>query len=444
MGMRTAILVLVLGAATAVLGAWYWRGRPRAEKEYLTAKVQRGDLVSTINATGTLEPEEVIDVGAQVAGLIQAFGKDADGKQIDYRSPVEADTVLARIDDAVYKADVDTARAQLEQANASRLKGDADLVAANAKLFQAEQNWNRAKDMGPSDALSQNDYTMYQAEFETAKANVAVAQAEIAQSKAAVSQAQASLAKAQRNFDFCTIKSPVKGVIIDRRVNIGQTVVSSLNAPSLFLIAKDLTRMQIWVSVNEADIGRIAPGTAATFRCDAFPGRTFQGTVGKVRLNATMTQNVVMYTVEVNTENADSLLIPYLTANVQFAVQTARGALLLPNAALRWTPNSAAEVSPASRATWKPEGAESSGAENAESAAAKDRDGTPKRRTGTVWIPEGGFVRPIEVELGPTDGTNTIVQSGSVVESQDVIVGEALPENQVTDRNPFLPTLRRR
>jgi len=139
----------------------------------------------------------------------------------------------------------------------------------------------------------------------------------LAQARAATVQAQALLEKAQRNLDFCTIKSPVKGVIIDRRVNIGQTVVASLNAPSLFLIAKDLTKMQIWVAVNEADVGRIVPGSPVTFACDAFPNKEFNGTVGKVRLNATMTQNVVMYTVEVNTDNSDNTLLPYLTANVR-------------------------------------------------------------------------------------------------------------------------------
>src|SRR5262249_25378765 len=180
------------------------------------------------------------------------------------------------------------------------------------------------------------------------------------------------------------------------------------NAPSLFLIAKDLTRMQIWVSVNEADIGRIAPATPATFNCDAFPGRTFKGSVGKVRLNATMTQNVVMYTVEVNTENPDNLLIPYLTANVHFAVQTAHGALLLPNAALRWTPSSASDLSPDSRASWKPDGAEPTASASAAPATSPEKDGAgaPKRRIGTVWVRDSAFVRPIQVELGATDGAN--------------------------------------
>src|SRR5262249_7938018 len=154
--------------------------------------------------------------------------------------------------------------------------------------------------------------------YNVAKANIGVADAAIEQAKANTLVSQAAVDKAQRNLDFCTIKSPVDGVIIDRRVNIGQTVVASLNAPSLFLIAKDLTKMQVWVAVNEADVGRIKPGTPVTFTCDSFPGHEFSGTVVKVRLNAAMTQNVVTYTVEIETENPDQVLLPYLTANVRF------------------------------------------------------------------------------------------------------------------------------
>ena len=146
------------------------------------------------------------------------------------------------------------------------------------------------------------------------------------------------VAAAQRNLSYCTIKSPVKGVIIDRRVNIGQTVVSSLNAPSLFLIAKDLKRMEVWVSVNEADIGNIHQGQPVSFTVDAYPNEIFHGEVGKVRLNATMTQNVVTYTVEVITDNSSGKLLPYLTANVLFELSQKENVLLVPNVALRWSP----------------------------------------------------------------------------------------------------------
>ena len=207
-----------------------------------------------------------------------------------------------------------------------------------AKLFQAEADWQRAQQLGPSEALSQSDFDAARAAYDVARANLKVGQAAVLQAKEAVSQSEAVLKKARQNLDYCTIRSPVKGVIIDRRVNIGQTVVASLSAPSLFLIARDLKKMQVWASVNEADIGSIRAGQPVTFTVDALPGKTFRGEVGKIRLNATMTQNVVTYTVEVNTDNSDGQLIPYLTANLKFMVSERKNVLLVPNAALRWIP----------------------------------------------------------------------------------------------------------
>jgi HlyD family secretion protein len=439
--MRKVVFFLLFLGLAAAGGGWYWHVNLKPQISYRTVKIKRGDLLSTITATGTLEPEEVVDVGAQVEGLIQSFGTDANGHEIDYRSPVHAKMVLAHIDDAVYKADVSTAQAQLEQANVAVLKGQADVAQANAKLVQAEQVWNRAKEMGPSDALSKNDYDMYKADFETAKANVLVAQTEIAQAKASILQAQAVLDKATRNLDFCTIRSPVDGEILDRRVNIGQTVVSSLNAPSLFLIAKDLKRMQIWTSVNEADVGRVIPGTPVSFECDAFPGREFEGSVGKVRLNATMTQNVVMYTVEVNIDNSDNVLLPYLTANVHFLVQKDSAILMAPNAALRWSPSSLAQVAPDAR-SWKPSDPKAAGGGPASKPA------NPKRkiaqRSGIVWITDGQFVRPIEVKLGASDGANTAIMSSNLSEGQEVILGEVAETTQDVSQNPFMPPMRKR
>ena len=198
--------------------------------------------------------------------------------------------------------------------------------------------------------LAQSDYDTAKSNYEVSKGNVLMGDAAVAQAKASIIIAQATRDKAQRNLDFCTIKSPVRGVIVDRRVNIGQTVVSSLNAPSLFLIAKDLTKMQIWVAVNEADVGPDHSGQARNLHLSTrFPARNSAPTVGKVRLNATMTQNVVMYTVEVNTENPGSILLPYLTANVHFIVGRETNALLAPNAALRWYPSSLAQILPSAR-----------------------------------------------------------------------------------------------
>jgi HlyD family secretion protein len=233
----------------------------------------------------------------------------------------------------------------------------------------------------------------------------------------------------------------VSGVIIDRRVNIGQTVVASLNAPSLFLIAKDLTKMQIWVAVNEADVGRIMPGSRVTFTCDAFPGKPFEGTVGKVRLNATMTQNVVMYTVEVNTSNPDNELLPYLTANVRFVLSAQSNALLAPNAAMRWTPSSLAQVAPELRSQVM---SELQAADSANGSQGANRSHSSKTSTGTIWLKDGEFVRPVKVSIGTSDGVNTAVDAGGLHEGQVVVTGEIASSAQSNVTNPFLPRQVRR
>jgi len=428
-----AILIVILAGGA---GAWWWYARSNSKLSFRTAVVKRGDVVATISASGTIEPVEVVDVGAQVAGLIKTFGTDINGNTIDYGSVIEEGAVLAKIDESVYAADLAVANAQREQDKAGELSADANLDQMKAKLIQADAEWKRSQELSNSKLLARVDYDTAQANFEVAKANVAVADAAVAQAKAATVQAKAGFDKAQRNLDFCIIKSPVKGVIIDRRVNIGQTVVASFNAPSLFLIAKDLTRMQIWVAVNEADVGRIVPGAPVTFTCDAFPGRQFEGVVGKVRLNATMTQNVVMYTVEVNTENPDKVLLPYLTANVHFVTRKESNALLIPNAALRWSPSALTQISPDVRSQNQvdPSASDSAG----DSKSSKQNKGS-KERQGTIWLKDGEFVRPLEVKAGTSDGANTAVTADNLQEGQEVVTGETSENSQVTTKNPFLP-----
>jgi HlyD family secretion protein len=213
-------------------------------------------------------------------------------------------------------------------------------------------------------------------------------------------------------------------------VNIGQTVVASLNAPSLFLIAKDLRRMQVWASVNEADIGRIHVDMPVRFTVEAYPGELFRGTVSQIRLNATMTQNIVTYTVVVTTDNSSGKLLPYLTANVQFEVDRRSGVLLVPNAALRWKPQ-ASQVDPA-----------------VGNAIALSADSTSAEGHGCLWIPaDGDFVRPLEVVVGTSDGTMTEITGGGVREGMQVVVGEQDAEGEESEdagdgektNNPFLP-----
>jgi HlyD family secretion protein len=191
-------------------------------------------------------------------------------------------------------------------------------------------------------------------------------------------------------------------------------VVASLNAPSLFLLAKDLKRLQVWVSVNEADIGHIRPGQSVTFTVDAFPGQVFLGEVGKVRLNATMTQNVVTYTVEIITDNSSGKLLPYLTANVTFIVGERHQVLLVPNAALRWTPQPE-QIAPEFRRTAKKRGDERQPTAGV---------GNKEQARGVVWVPQGSWVRPVNVVLGLSDGSATEVESPELKEGTSLVVGE--------------------
>ena len=438
---RTLVIIVVAAVAALALTAYLLRGGSKPAG-FKTVQVKRGDLQSTISATGTVEPEEVVDIGAQVAGKIVSFGKDINGGEVDYGSVVEAGTVLAQIDDALYAADAAAAKAQLAQAKAAVQKAQADLGQLQAKLFQAENDWKRAQKLGPSDALSQTDFDAARAGYEVAKANLGVGKAAVEQAKGTVAQAEATLKRALQNLSYCTIKSPVKGVIIDRRVNIGQTVVASLNAPSLFLLAKDLTRMQVWVSVNEADIGRIKPGQHVTFTVDAYPGEVFVGEVGKVRLNATMTQNVVTYTVEILTDNSNGKLLPYLTANVTFIVGERKDVLLVPNAALRWTPQLSQVVA---EFRGNPEKAPESEAPARAKPPAKA--GKEEQPSGVVYVPQGTLVRPVYVTLGLSDGSQMQVESSELKEGTPLVVGEM--ESQPAGKpapggSPFTPQLRRK
>lgn len=391
---------------------------------FITTEVRRADIHVSINATGTLEPEEVIDVGAQIAGQIISFGKDADGRTIDYGSQVEEGMVLAKIDDVLYAAGVEETRAKIEANKAALKRAEANLERAAANLERARQDWTRAQKLGPSDALSRSKYDNYKSAYDIAKAEIKVNEAEILQGKAAVVQAQAELTRARKNFEYCTIISPVKGVIIDRRVNIGQTVVASLNAPSLFLLAKDLKEMEIWVAVNEADIGKITPGGPVTYTVDAFPGRVFHGKVDKIRLNAGMTQNVVSYTVVVVTSNDDNLLLPYLTANVTFELDQRNNVLSVPKSALRWNPTPD-QLAP-----------------GLDPAVLDSSKGT------AVWVAVGASVRPVKVQTGINDGVLTEIQGPDLYEGMEVVTGVRAVKNEHRNGgpgngpgNPFAPKI---
>ncbi|MCI0463961.1 MAG: efflux RND transporter periplasmic adaptor subunit [Gemmataceae bacterium] len=366
---RILTWVVLAVAVAGGLGFWYYRTNGSPPPQYRTAPVERVPLMASIAATGTIQPEEVIDVGAQVAGRIERFGLDPRDRclreglavaavlprpavpaalallalvptqSINYMSPVNEGTILAQIDSSLFQTRVDRAHADL-------LRARADLLQAQAKYHQTEREWERAQGLLARKAIAPSDYDLAHSEYDTAQANVQVM-------RSAIAQAESALNEAKINLGYTTIRSPVKGVIISRRVNIGQTVVASLNAPSLFLIAKDLTKLQVWAQVNEADIGQIRPGQLVYFTVDSVPYERFVGHVApdQPRLDASMTQNVVTYTAVINTDNSHHKLKPYQTASLNFVTGQRESTLVVPNAALRWRPQPQ-YVAPAHRAAF--------------------------------------------------------------------------------------------
>ncbi len=417
--MKNMITTVVILLIVAISGYWVWQHLAAASSQqvvFQTAPVKEGTLAATVSATGTLEPRDVVDVGAQVNGTIIAFGKDANGHTVNYDSPVNKGTVLARIDPSNYKAQVALARASLEEAQANVEVAQAKLEQYQAAYMDARADWLRAEKLGASGtALAITQYDAYKSTYDQAKANVALGQASLVQAQKAVDAAKATLNNAEITLAYCTITSPVKGVVIDRRVDIGETVASSFNTPSLFLLAKNLEKIQVWASVNEADIGRIKVGDPATFTVDAFPGRVFHGVVSQVRLNATMVQNVVTYTVVVDTDNPGGKLLPYLTAQTDFLVARRKNVLMVPNAALRWVPL-ASEILPATK--------------------------VPKAvvNKGTIWVTAGRYVRPIQVTVGLANNYDTQIESPEIKPGMRVVIGERSRQRSVSSgTNPFLP-----
>ena len=462
--LRTIVgLLLIVALAGGAVYGYVALTANGAGPGFRTDKVERKNLTATITATGTIEPEEVIDIGAQVTGQILKFGVDPNDstKPIDYCTVVKQGTVLAEIDPKVYQAQV-----------AQRTAG---LRAAQAALNQAVTQRRNADDTLTRDLATPAATTEQQQVQDRDARDVAAGAVEAAQANVAL--AQANLDEGKTNLDYCTIKAPVDGVIVDRRVNVGQTVVANLSAASLFLLAKDLSRVQVWASVNEADIGNIRIGQDVTFTVDARPGKTFHGTVSQVRLNATMTQNVVTYTVVVETDNppadpsekqvvkvrnaknpegklvsagVDRELLPYLTANLTFHIAERTDALLVPNAALRWRPQ-LAQVAPKYQKDYeqsmRKKAAKELGAD--EGTAPDKKAGKPREAGaashGTVWVQDGDLVRPIKIVTGLTDGAMTEVVGVLNDDTLDVDTPLVTGENQ--DRaaagvtNPFAPKI---
>lgn len=424
-------MVIVLVIALAGWGASRWlSGTRKSHAAFVTASVRKGNLSATVSVTGTVEPRNVVDVGAQVSGTIVKFGTDANGHQVDYDSPVNKGTVLAIIDPANYAARVASDKAALSQAKANVAVAKAKYQTYVAAYDDALADWRRAQKLGNQGmALPVTQYDSYKSIYRQAKANLVLGKASIAQAQMAAKVSQATLKNDEITLSYCTIVSPVKGVVIDRDVDIGQTVASSFNTPSLFLLAENLKKIQVWASVNEADIGKIQTGQPVTFTVDALPGKIFHGVVSQVRLNATVVQNVVTYTVVIDTNNANGKLLPYLTAQAEILVAQKKHVLIVPNAALRWVPLKS-QIAPGTA----PARTDHASTQSAASLLSQ-------APTGTVWIASGQFVRPMVVRTGLSNNYYTQIMSAQLRPGMKVVIGDAQSR---TSRgagavNPFIP-----
>ncbi len=344
---KYVLLVIVLLAALA-LGGYFLYSRflqKGTNQKFRTMKVERGEISSVVTATGTINPVTTVLVGSQVSGTIKEL-------YADFNSRVTEGQVIAQIDPALFEA-------QVEQGRANLLNAQAGLMSAQANLKNAEANLNKAE-IGLADAkrtlernrdlfekkviaqatldTAQTNYETALAQREVAKAQLEAAKSQVESSKAQVEQAKANLKVHETNLRYTTIRSPVNGIVISRNVDVGQTVAASLQAPTLFTIAKDLTQMQVDTNVSEADIGRIARGQEATFTVDAYPDRIFRGTVSEIRNAPQTIQNVVTYDVVIQVDNRDLRLKPGMTANVSIQIEHKENILKVPNSALRFRP----------------------------------------------------------------------------------------------------------
>jgi HlyD family secretion protein len=402
-GWKWIVIFLVVVAVVAA-GVWYFKRGKTEAPQYQTTAVERGELTQLVTATGTLNPVVNVTVGSQVSGIINKLN-------VDYNSIVKSNEVIAEIDPSTYKAAVEQASADLANAK------------ANLELQQAEAE--RSAELFTNKLISGSDYDTAIATLHEAEATVQIK--------------QASLDNANANLGFCKILSPVDGIVISRAIDLGQTVASSFNTPTLFQIANDLTKMQIDSSVAEADVGGVVEGQSVDFTVDAYPYRNFHGVVTQVRNSPTTVNNVVTYDCVIGVTNADYKLKPGMTANVSIIVAQREDALTIPNAALRFHPANASSLPTNSAAT-------SSMSQTTNSSGAH-RSGNGARAHGersavhTVYILSGDeknpVLQPVQIKTGISDGISTEVLSG-LNEGDKVVTGTVLTgATSAAGSNPF-------
>jgi HlyD family secretion protein len=407
------LLVTVTGLSTAAMYGRRGSGAPVVT----TDVTSRGSVVHVVSASGTIEAVETVQVGTQVSGTVQTL-------YADFNSIVRKGQILARLDPSLIQADINRAQANLQGAEADRERLVVTLNDAQTKLA-------RAKELAARQLIATSDLEAAEIAQKTADAQVKAASAQVTQARAALSQAQVNLSKT-------IITSPIDGIVISRSVDVGQTVAASLQAPTLFTLAADLSRMQLKASIDESDLGNIKDGQTVTFRVDAYPTDTFRGVVQQVRLNPVVDQNVVTYAAIVSAPNEQLKLKPGMTANLTVEVARRDDVLRVPAAALRFKPSQAviAALGQPAPAASAPAAGPSASDTTAKPVGTSGRPQAADR--GTLWVYDGETLRAVPVKTGISDGVNTEIVDGNINEGTMVATRVTFPG--ATASAPATPT----
>jgi HlyD family secretion protein len=424
-------LVVVAGLFAIV------RASGHAQTQHFTAKVERGSIHDVVEATGTINAVVTVQVGSQVSGSIAKLN-------VDFNSRVHKGDVIALIDPALFQGALLQASADLDNAKANAIAARANLDRAKAISLQTRADYDRSVDLTTNNLLSQQQLDLAKAAHDSATAAVGAAVANVAQADAQVNQKAAALAVARTNLNYTVIRSPIDGTVVARNVELGQTVAASLQAPTIFTIAQDLTKMLVYTKTDESDVGNIKAGGPVTFKVDAFPTESFRGVVSQVRMNPTTIQNVVTYDTIIEFANPDLKLFPGMTAYVTIPVAAVADVLKIPNTALRYKPPTSLEdiraiykrygleVSAGPRARDEP-GAAPGGPTPAD--ATHDGSRAPRRDLAVVWKlnPGSNTMEPVKVSLGITDHSYTQatrVLNGTLREGDDLIIRSMVAKPQ--------------
>ncbi|HEX9120740.1 MAG TPA: efflux RND transporter periplasmic adaptor subunit [Terriglobales bacterium] len=421
----TVIVALVM--AVGVFAAFDFGRTP--SPQYFTAGVERGDIHDVVEATGTINAVTTVQVGSQVSGTIAKLSAD-------FNSHVKKNQVIAEIDPSLFRGALLQVQADFQDARASLAAAKAGLVKAQATAQQTAADYARNAALAKEGVVAQQQLDQAKANTDSAQASVSAAQAQVTQAEAQVAQKAAAVSVAQTNLAHTIIRSPIDGTVVARNIDVGQTVAASLQAPTLFNIAQDLTKMQVYAATDESDVGQIKVGQPITFKVDAFPRDTFRGVVSQIRMNATTVQNVVTYNSIIDFDNPDTKLFPGMTAYVTIPVASATNVVKVPNGALRFTPDlkpdqiaaleQQAGITP--KATSRQ--GKGQGAGKAAGASAQPQQPRPAAPdSAIVWkLTADKQLAPVQIATGITDHTFTEVAQvlhGSISEGEQLVVGSA-------------------